>query len=183
MAVYTVGHGTRSTEELVAVLRSAGAGRLVDVRRYPGSRRHPHLAREPLTETLPAAGIAYQWRGEELGGRRRGLHEGSRHPGWDNPAFRSYADYTDTAPYRTAITRLMAEAERDGRPPLAVMCAETLWWRCHRRLIADSLAVHGVEVIHLVDERNRQLHTAPAIMRVDEDGWPVYDAGVDVPFL
>ena len=178
----TGGHGHRTLEELIEVLRSAGSGRLRDVRRYPGSRRHPWFARPMLAEELPAAGIRYEWWGEELGGRRRAADAAtSRHPGWDNDAFRAYAEYTDSEPYRNAIRRLAAEANQP--PPFAVMCAETLWWRCHRRLIADSLTTRGVGVVHLLDMGKTQEHKPPPTMRVGHDGWPVYDVGVDRPLL
>ena len=179
---FTVGHGNRTFDELVEVLRDAGVGRLLDVRRYPGSRRHPWFARPELAEALPAAGIRYEWWGEELGGRRRAASPAmSRHPGWDNDAFRAYAEYTDTDDYWSAIGRLVDEAE--DPPPLAFMCAETLWWRCHRRLIADSLTTRGVHVVHLLDIGKRQDHVLPPTLRLGHDGWPVYDVGVDRPLL
>ena len=179
MRFFTVGHGNRSTEELVATLRSAGVERLVDVRRYPGSRRHPHMAEEALRRSLPDLDIVYDWRGDVLGGRRepRPASE-TRHPAWREPPFRGYADFTDTDEYRGAI-----EALEDSPGPLAVMCAETLWWRCHRRLIADSLAVRGHEVVHLLGPHRSQQHRLPPTARVGDDGWPVYDVGADVPML
>ena len=175
---YTVGHGNRTLDELVAVLRSASIGRLIDVRRYPASRRHPHFSRPMLSEELPAAGIAYDWWGEELGGRRRPRDAtSSRHPGWDHDAFRGYADFTDTDTYRDAVERLAQLASSE--PSIAFMCAETLWWRCHRRLIADSLTTRAVRVIHLLDVSKSQEHATPPTMRIGDDGWPVYDVGVD----
>ena len=157
---YTVGHGNRTFDELVEILRAAGIGRLLDVRRYPGSRRHPWFARPMLADELPAAGIRYEWLGEELGGRRRAADAArSRHPGWDNDAFRAYAEYTDTDEFRTAIGRLAAEAERP--PSLAFMCAETLWWRCHRRLIANELVRDGFRVLHLIEAPPGKLHQWP----------------------
>ena len=171
--IHTVGHGNRSTEELVAVLRSAAVDRLVDVRRYPASRRHPHMSEEALRRSLPDLGVAYEWRGDELGGRRT-ARPGSRHPGWRNEAFRGYADHTDTPVFRDALTQLLADA------PLAVMCAETLWWNCHRRLIADAAVVRGAEVVHLLDSRTHQRHPRHPSLRVDDDGWPVYDVGVSL---
>jgi uncharacterized protein (DUF488 family) len=155
MVLYTVGHGVRSTEELVAVVRSAGAGRIVDVRRYPGSRRHPQFGRAELAAWLPELGVAYEWRGDELGGRRTPIAE-SNHPEWRDLGFRAFADYMDTPAFDAAMQRLLADAQRD--PPLAVMCAETLWWRCHRRLIADAAVARGAEVVHLLDVDKRQPH-------------------------
>lgn len=177
MTFFTVGHGTRTTEELVAVLRSAGVVRLVDVRRHPGSRRHPQFAEDALRKSLPDLGVAYEWWGDELGGRRRPAAH-TRHPAWRNDSFRAYADYTDTPAFRHAVERL---EELPG--PLAVMCAETLWWRCHRRLIADALRVRGHDVVHLVDARTRQPHRLHPGLRVGGDGWPVYDVGADQPLF
>lgn len=175
--VFTVGHGTRTTEELAGLLRDADVTLLVDVRRFPGSRRHPHFAREALAGTLPPLGIAYDWRGEELGGRRSRAEDGtSRHPAWRNDAFGAYADYMDTAEFRSALERLEAEARAGTR--LAVMCAETLWWRCHRRLIADALKMRGAEVVHLIQPGSSTPHPGNESARRGDDGYPVYDVGV-----
>ena len=173
--LYTVGHGTRSTDELVAVLRSGGVERVVDVRRFPGSRRHPHLGRELLAPALAEAGVAYEWAGEALGGRRSGV-EPSRHPALRNAAFRAYADHMDSPDFRAALDGLL-EQVRAG-PPTAVMCAETMWWRCHRRLIADAAVVAGTPVTHLVDERTSTRHELVREARADEQGRPVYDVGL-----
>src|SRR6185437_9836051 len=174
MPVFTVGHGSRSLDELVATLDAAGVRRLCDVRRYPGSRRHPHFGRDALAVELPRAGIVYDFRGEELGGRRRAGPE-TRHPAWRDPSFRAYADYTDTPAFRDAILRLEADAARE---PLAFMCAETLWWQCHRRLVADAIALRGGEVIHLLGPSEQRPHVLHPDMRAGEDGWPVYDLHV-----
>lgn len=175
--VFTVGHGTRTTEELAAILHGADATRLVDVRRFPGSRRHPHFAREALEESLPALGIEYDWRGEELGGRRsRKLDGASRHPAWRNDAFGAYADYMDTDEFRSALERLEEEVRAGTR--LAVMCAETVWWRCHRRLIADALLMHGFDVVHLVGPDGASPHPPNEWARRGDDGYPIYDVGV-----
>ena len=179
--VFTVGHGARPLEELVETLRSAGVTRLVDVRRYPGSRRHPQFGRAALESSLPAAGVNYVWRGDVLGGRRASPpgHR-SRHPAWRVDAFRAYADYMDTPAFRAALSALEDEARRG--PPTAVMCAETLWWRCHRRLIADALTVDGFEVVHLLGPGKSQPHRLHPALRVDEQHRPVYDRG-DQPEL
>jgi uncharacterized protein (DUF488 family) len=175
--VFTVGHGTRTTEELAALLHEVGVSLLVDVRRFPGSRRHPHFAREALEETLPALGIGYDWRGEELGGRRSRRKDGTtRHPAWRNDAFAAYADFMDTAPFRAALERL--EEEAAGGTELAVMCSETVWWRCHRRLIADALVMHGHEVVHLMGPGTSAPHPGNESARRGDDGYPVYDVGV-----
>ena len=175
--VWTVGHGTRSTSELIDILRGARVQTIVDVRRFPGSRRHPQFAREALDASLQQAGISYVWRGEELGGRRSRSSAPTRHPAWRNDAFQAYADYMDSSAFRAALDALVADARRRVRN--AVMCAETLWWRCHRRLIADALAVQGVQVIHLIDEKNSQEHPLHDAVRVDAENRPVYDLGVD----
>jgi len=170
--VYTVGHGARSEDEFLAVLGQAGIELLVDVRRYPGSKRHPHFAREALAARLPAHGIDYQWWGSSMGGRRK-PEESSlrRHGAWENEAFRAYAAHMDGPEFRTALRRLMDAAV--GRPT-AIMCAETLWWRCHRRLIADALVAEGMPVLHLGLGEPRP-HRLSEIARVDEDGLLAYD--------
>ena len=173
MTLYTVGHGTRSTDELVAVLRSAGIERVADVRRHPGSRRHPHLGRDALTTDLPAAGISYEWWGKELGGRRS-RDPASRHPAWRVAAFQGYADHMDTAEFRDAFTRLLSVATA---VPTAVMCSETVWWRCHRRLLADAATLQGTPVLHLLSPTNHAPHPLHPEVRAGDDGWPVYDAG------
>lgn len=174
--VYSVGHGARPLDEFIAVLSSAELELLVDVRRFPGSRRHPHFAREALEHSLPQHSIRYEWRGETLGGRRKPAPD-SRHPAWRNDSFRAYADFMDTTTFRSALHQLEDEASAGAR--LAVMCAETLWWRCHRRLIADALTVDGFEVVHLIAPDQQQPHKPNEVMRIDEHGAPVYDLGVE----
>ncbi len=170
MTLYTIGHGTRSIDELTSVLRDAGVTRVVDVRRFPGSRRNPQFARESLAHALPEAGITYEWDGDTLGGRRHGA-EHTRHPALHNAAFRAYADHMDTDEFRRGLHRLLDEAARE---PTAVMCAETLWWRCHRRLIADAATLEGVDVLHL-GMGAPQAHVRTSGMHADDEGRPVYD--------
>lgn len=169
--LFTVGHGTRSTDDLLALLREADVRLLIDVRRHPGSRRHPHLARAALERDLPAAGVDYAWRGDVLGGRRAAPGRPTRHPGWRVASFRHYADWMDGPEFRAAFERLEADA---ATTPLAVMCAETLWWRCHRRLIADALVARGHRVVHLLGPGKAQEHRLTPAARV-ERGRPVYD--------
>ena len=157
--LYTVGHGARSLDEFVAVVRDGGVGRIVDVRRYPGSRRHPHFGRDAMAAELPLRGVHYEWRGDVLGGRRQPA-EPTRHPEWRDPGFRGYADYMDTPEFAVALEALLAAADAGGEPPLAVMCAETLWWRCHRRLIAEAAVAAGAEVVHLLGVGQQQAHPA-----------------------
>ena len=172
--IYTIGHGTRSSDELIATLRGANVERLVDVRRFPGSRRNPQFAREALEASLPNNGIMYEWRGESLGGRRS-RSETSRHPALRNDAFRGYADHMDTEEFTRALDELIEQGSNEST---AVMCAETLWWKCHRRLIADALHLRGVEVIHLFEEGKSEPHKPTKEMRADEQSKPVYDVGV-----
>jgi uncharacterized protein (DUF488 family) len=176
VVVLTVGHGTRSLEELVAVLNSAGADRLVDVRRFPGSRRNPQFSRENLERDLPPSGITYDFRGDRLGGRRSSSSTGSsRHPAWRVKGFRNYADYMDTEEFAGAIVDIETEVRSGVRPCL--MCAETLWWRCHRRLIADALVMRGLEVVHLISPDEQMSHRLHEAARPDERNLPVYDSG------
>ena len=173
MPLFTIGHGTRTTEQLAAVLRDGGVAVLCDVRRFPGSRRNPHLSREGLQRELPGLGVAYEFWGEDLGGRRSARPD-SRHTAWRVDAFRGYADWTESDAYRSAMETLL---NRTSAENLGVMCAETLWWRCHRRLISDTAVVRGVEVVHLFDLGNAQPHRLEASARRGDDGWPVWDAG------
>ena len=174
--VFTIGHGTRSIEELIAVLKDADVQVLVDVRRFPGSRRHPHFGRDALDETLPAAGIAYDWKGEALGGRRDADPE-SPNIAWRVDAFRGYADHMTSESFRTALHELETKAASTKQ---AVMCAETVWWRCHRRLIADALVAHGFEVVHLGLGRDDK-HKLHESARRTPEGLLVYDVGVTPP--
>jgi uncharacterized protein (DUF488 family) len=149
--VFTIGHGTRPAEELVEMLRSASVETLVDVRRFPGSRRTPQFNQAALAETLGAAEITY-WHAEKLGGRRANEPGEERFPCIRVAAFRSYAARMGTEPWQQALEAALAE------PSPCFMCAETLWWRCHRRLIAELLTARGHEVIHLIRPGERQPH-------------------------
>jgi len=176
--VLTVGRGTRPAEALLAVLQHAGVTTLIDIRRFPGSRRHPQFAREALGLSLPAGGIRYEWEGEGLGGRRS-RRASSRHGAQVDAAFGGYADRMDTPAFRCAVQALVGRAEAGER--LAVMCAETLWWRCHRSLVADALVCRGVDVVHLIDVGRREPHRVRPTMRCGDDGWPVYDVPDTLP--
>ena len=146
-AVHTVGHSTRSLGELVAMLRAAGVSRLIDVRRIPRSRTNPQFDAGVLAAGLADAGIDYH-HVAALGGRRtRGSGAVSPNTGWRHPAFRAYADYAATPAFRDGLAALEALAHER---PAAIMCAEAVWWRCHRRLIADYLIVRGWRVVHLM---------------------------------
>lgn len=168
----TVGHGTAGEEELAGLLRDAAIESVVDVRRFPGSRRHPHVARERLESWLPAAGIEYRWE-ERLGGRRSGT-PGSAHTGLRNPSFRAYADHMGTAEFGAAVDGLLGEARRRR---VAVMCSESLWWRCHRRLIGDYVALlTDVSVRHLLHDGRLVDHHPTDVARVAA-GVLLYDGG------
>jgi uncharacterized protein (DUF488 family) len=143
-AIYTVGHSTRSLDQLVAVLEAAGVRRLIDVRTVPRSRRHPQFARESLAASLPERGIEYRHE-QALGGFRRARPD-SLNRGWRQQAFRGYADYMESAQFRAALDRVAAHALARAT---CLMCAEAQWWRCHRRLISDALVVRGWSVRHL----------------------------------
>jgi uncharacterized protein (DUF488 family) len=175
--VFTVGHGARPIGAFVAVLRDAAVDLVVDVRRFPGSRRHPQYGREPLAAELAGAGIGYEWQGESLGGRRE-RRPGSRHTALREAAFQGYADHMDGDRFRAAVETLIADAVRRRQ---AVMCAETLWWRCHRMLIADALTLRGAPVVHLLDVGRRQAHRGHPTLRAGSDGWPAYDVPDTLP--
>jgi uncharacterized protein (DUF488 family) len=144
MEVFTVGHSNRSQDERLDVLRGAEIAAVADVRRYPGSRRHPHFGGEALAAWLPAAGVDYVHLGG-LGGRRRPLPD-TVNDGWEVEQFRGYADHLGSADFGEALGALEDLARRRRT---AVMCAEAQWWRCHRRMVADALLVRGWRVLHL----------------------------------
>lgn len=170
----TVGHGTLELHDLVDLLHSASVDSLVDVRRYPASRRHPHLAGPALATALPATGIGYRWE-ERLGGRRRLLtDERTRDPWWTVEAFRAYATHTRTPEFQTALFELLRSSSATAR--LAIMCSESVWWRCHRRLISDvALAAHHLPVWHLMRHSRAVPHRLAAGARVRADGLVVWD--------
>jgi uncharacterized protein (DUF488 family) len=169
----TYGHGTESAEGTVATLAGAGVTSLVDIRTAPGSRRHPQFARAAMEEWLPEAGIAYRWE-KRLGGFRK---PGAGNPdvAWREDMFRGYAEHMRSADFRAAVDAVLAEAESR---PVAVMCSESLWWRCHRRLLADFVSVaRGVEVRHLMHDGRADAHRRSPGLRLREDGLLVYDSG------
>jgi uncharacterized protein (DUF488 family) len=147
-ALLTVGHGTHPAEEFVELLRGAGVRHLVDIRIGPGSRRNPQFQRAALQEWLPAAGIGYQWE-QRLGGFRK-LPPDSPDVALRNDSFRAYAAHMRTDAFRAAIDALLANAVAVRT---VVMCSESVWWRCHRRLVADAVALlHGWHVQHLMPD-------------------------------
>lgn len=173
----TVGHGTLDRDGLGDLLQAAGVERLVDVRRYPGSRHNPDARREALEQWLPARGIGYRWE-ERLGGRRRltaGEDRASPDPWWRVDQFRAYAAGTRTPGYAEAMGRLLAEAQQRRT---VILCSEAVWWRCHRRIVADvAVLTHGVPVLHLMHTGRLVEHPVSEGARVTEDGSLVWDGG------
>jgi uncharacterized protein (DUF488 family) len=169
----TYGHGTESAERTVATLAGAGIASLVDIRTAPGSRRNPQFARAAMEDWLPEAGIAYRWE-KRLGGFRR-PSAGNPDVAWRESMFRGYAEYMRSADFRAAVDGVLAEA---GERQVAVMCSESVWWRCHRRLVADFVSVaRGVEVRHLMHDGRLEPHRPSPGLRLRDDGLLVYDAG------
>jgi len=168
----TVGHGTLPEDDFAALVFDAGIGLVVDVRSFPASRRHPQFRREAMERWLPDAGVAYRWE-PRLGGRRRPRPD-SPHVALRVPAFRGYADHMETEEFRDAVDELLAEA---GARPAAVMCAESVWWRCHRRLLADAtVLLRGAGVEHLFHDGRLDTHRPTPEARVDGQHL-VYDGG------
>lgn len=157
--LWTIGHSTREWDAFVGLLRDARIEALADVRRFAGSRRNPQFSGETMARTLPEAGIAYVAM-PDLGGRRRPEAD-SRNDAWRNTSFRGYADYMETEPWQRARDALAALALRERT---AVMCAEAMWWQCHRALIADDFKAHGWQVLHLMTPTRTEEHpfTKPA---------------------
>jgi uncharacterized protein (DUF488 family) len=151
MTVWTIGHGTRSTEELVSVICEAGVRTLVDVRRFPGSRHNPQFNQPALRAVLEEGGIAYR-HAVELGGRLAGEPGEDRFGCLRVAAFRSYAARMGTQGWQSALAEALEE------PAPCFMCSETLWWRCHRRLIGELLHASGVRVVHLLGPGKQQEH-------------------------
>jgi uncharacterized protein (DUF488 family) len=143
--LWTIGHSTRSIDTFIELLAAAGIERLADVRRFPGSRRLPHFGREALAAALGTAGLQYVHL-PDLGGRRTARPD-SRNTAWRDPSFRGYADYMATPEFNRALADLISLAVS---APTAIMCAEALWWQCHRGLIADRLKSDGHEVLHIL---------------------------------
>jgi uncharacterized protein (DUF488 family) len=157
--IWTIGHSTRPLEEFLAALTAFRIEKIVDVRRFPGSRNSPQYGQERLATALAEQGMGYVWVAA-LGGRRRPLPD-SPNSAWRNAAFRGYADYMASAQFAQGMAQLLEIA--DGSR-VAVMCAEAVWWRCHRALIADTLCVRGIEVVHVQDAEHSMVHpmTKPA---------------------
>ena len=166
--MYTIGHSTRPLADFIDLLKAHGVGRLVDIRSIPRSRRHPHFAADALSASLGEASIAYQ-HSPALGGMRKPRSD-SRNTAWRVEGFRGYADYMETKAFRTALEDLIVLA---SETPTAIMCAEAVWWRCHRQLVADALVARGIEVRHIASASAAPAHTLTDFAQV-EDGFVTY---------
>ena len=169
----TVGHGSLDRESLGQLLIGAGVRVLVDVRRFPGSRTNPDARRDELSRWLPDLGIDYRWE-QRLGGRRRlPAAETSLDPWWMVPAFRAYAAHTRTLEFTAALDDLVT---RTGPGRVAIMCAEVLWWRCHRRLIADVVVLARARAVrHVMPDGSLTEHHVAEGARLDGNGMVLWD--------
>jgi uncharacterized protein (DUF488 family) len=160
--LYTIGHSTRTAEEFLALLESHGVGQIADVRAFPVSRRLPHFNREALAATLAQTGVGYR-HFAALGGRRTPRPD-SVNGAWQHDSFRGYADYMATTEFQAGLEELQ---EYGRTRATAVMCAEAVWWRCHRRLIADALVARHVPVFHIMTTERVEPHelTSFAVVR------------------
>lgn len=171
----TVGHGTLGRDELAALLTGAGVELLVDIRRFPGSRANPAAAKGSVPELTADAGIDYRWE-EDLGGRRTltaAQRRASPDTWWRVEAFRAYSAWTRDPVFRTALERVVTDAQTRRT---AVMCSESVWWRCHRRIVADVVStVHDLPVGHLMHTGKITPHTPSEGLRLDDSGEPFWD--------
>jgi uncharacterized protein (DUF488 family) len=163
--LFTIGHSTRSLAELVGSCEAHGVSGIADVRSFPGSRRNPQFARPSLQQTLPAHGMRYVWI-PKLGGRRR---RASAAPpsAWRVEAFAAYADHMNSPEFRAGFDELLAAM---AAGPTAIMCAEAFPYSCHRRLIADWAELHGIEVVHILDEHRSERHRVTPFAARAADG-------------
>ena len=152
--IWTIGHSTRKFDIFLSFLQENEIKAVADVRMFPGSKRYPQFGREALAESLTESGIRYE-HFPKLGGRRK-AKPNSHNTAWRNESFRAYADYMETEDFRNGIARLVDLANETG--PTAIMCAEAVWWRCHRSLISDYLKARGVEVLHILDKNKVEPH-------------------------
>jgi uncharacterized protein (DUF488 family) len=162
MRIWTIGHSTRAIDEFISLLKENEIKVLADVRAWPGSRRYPQFNKDSLTESLAAHGTRYE-HFPELGGKRKSKPD-SRNTAWRNASFRGYADYMETVQFQQGIERLLDVAAEIG--PTAIMCAEAVWWRCHRSLIADYLKARGFEVLHVLGANKVEPHPYTSAARI-----------------
>jgi len=160
--IWTIGHSTRRIDIFISLLQENGIKLGADVRMFPGSKRYPQFGREPLAKSLVERGIRYE-HFPELGGRRKAKPD-SKNTAWRNEMFRGYADYMETEDFCKGIARLVDLAEKTG--PTAIMCAEAVWWRCHRSLISDYLKIRGIEVLHVLDHNKVEPHPFTSAARI-----------------
>ncbi len=168
--LFTIGHSTRPVDELIELLERHRVRTLVDVRRFPGSRRHPQYNRDALARSLAGRGIRYR-HAPGLGGRRGRPDAASPNTGWRNASFRAYADHLATAEFRSALDQVLEDA---AAAPVALMCAEAVPWRCHRQLIADALVVRGHAVRHITSGAEPAPHALNEMARPDGAGGLTY---------
>jgi uncharacterized protein (DUF488 family) len=161
MTLWTIGHSNRSLDEFLALLTAFEIDVLADVRRFPGSRKHPHFNQEDLAKSLAATCIGYEFF-PELGGRRKPRPD-SHNTAWRNESFRAYADYMETDEFREGVERLISLA---AHRRAAIMCSEAVWWRCHRSLIADYLKSHGIETEHILSLKKCEPHPYTSAARL-----------------
>jgi uncharacterized protein (DUF488 family) len=164
MRIWTIGHSTRTIDEFVSLLNANEIKLLADVRTWPGSRRYPQFNKEALAESLGAQEIRYE-HFPELGGKRK-ANPDSYNTAWRNASFRGYADYMETEEFQKGIERLVDVAAEIGAT--AIMCAEAVWWRCHRSLIADYLKSRGMEVMHILGANKAEPHPYTSASRIVE---------------
>jgi len=170
--IWTIGHSTRAIEPFISMLNENEIKLIADVRMFPGSKRYPQFGREALKESLGKARISYE-HFPELGGRRKARPD-SKNNAWRNEAFRGYADYMETQDFQRGIDRLLDLAEKNG--PTAIMCAEAVWWRCHRRIITDYLLTDGIQVAHIMGPGEIDPATLTPGAKQRSDGKLVYEA-------
>ena len=175
MTVFTIGHSTRPLVEFLALLDAHGVKQIADIRSVPRSRRHPHFSIDALEASLSQAGVTYR-HFRDLGGLRKPKPD-SRNLGWRHEGFRGYADYLETAQFDRALAELMVFA---ATAPTATMCAEAVWWRCHRQIVADVLVARGVDVRHITSSAAAAPHALTDFARVAGDGRITYP-GVAAP--
>jgi uncharacterized protein (DUF488 family) len=181
MRIWTIGHSTRTIDDFISLLKENQINVLADVRAWPGSKRYPHFNKDALAESLNAHAIRYE-HFPELGGKRKSRPD-SRNTAWRNVSFRGYADYIETEPFQKGIERLLhlagqraaawvaADKRHDDWEAvtpcsIAIMCAEAVWWRCHRSLIADYLKVRGIEVLHILGPNKVDPHPYTPAARI-----------------
>lgn len=151
--IFSIGHSTRSLEELVSLLRRHGIEVLIDVRKFPRSRRNPQFDRAKLEKELEERGIEYRWLGEPLGGYRSEALKNSPNKGWDSKGFQCYADHALGEEFREGLEEILRVARKRQA---AIMCAERFFWRCHRRIICDWLLAKDHRVVHILDEKTEE---------------------------